>query len=293
MPVFLFYKLNRTILAEYTKNKNSNSLLAKHTFSLQERSTWDTNDYKSIDPDHIRIERRVHSIDANKDNLADLETVHLRILNAVHSDSGYYLCIVANSIKSFRVTYSFVNVVGHHHTTTSSSSDPFSYLSIDYGDFLLSDETKLNWPLGQNNLFIGFFVAIVLFIIFVFMFICYCCLQFNQQATTKFSHKPELTIKNTKKDFSSSINVGTNHAVVVTTVTDEINNSSKMNNLIEKTVNSMKNNFIYAPMSTSTSVDRVDMESGEAFSCKLNEIKLNCSNEFSLDLDEIEFSREK
>ena len=129
------------------------------------------------------------------------------------------------------------------------------------------------------------------------MFICYCCLQFNQQNTSKFSHNPELVIRNTKKDISSSTNIATNHAVVLTTDTDELNSSSKMNNLIKETVNSMKKNFIYVPMSTSTSADRVDMvESGDASSSsssKINEIKKTFCNELSLDLDEIEFSREK
>ncbi len=113
LPIFSFYKLNSTIIAEYNKNnKNSKTfMISKYSKSLQERTDFDHNDYKSIDPSHIVLERRVHSIDSNKDNLADLETVNLRILNAVYSDSGYYLCIVANSIKSFRVTYSFVNVI--------------------------------------------------------------------------------------------------------------------------------------------------------------------------------------
>jgi hypothetical protein len=59
----------------------------------------------------IVLDRREHSIDSNKDSLADLETVNLRIFNTIESDTGYYLCIVANSMKSFRVTYSFLNVL--------------------------------------------------------------------------------------------------------------------------------------------------------------------------------------
>lgn len=59
----------------------------------------------------IVLERREHSDDSNKDILADLETVNLTILDVNQQDQGYYVCIVANSLKSFRVTYAFLNIV--------------------------------------------------------------------------------------------------------------------------------------------------------------------------------------
>ena len=40
-----------------------------------------------------------------------METINLHITNSITEDTGYYLCIVANSLKSFRVTYSFLNVL--------------------------------------------------------------------------------------------------------------------------------------------------------------------------------------
>ena len=57
------------------------------------------------------MERREHMEDSNKDSLSDLETINLHITNSITEDTGYYLCIVANSLKSFRVTYSFLNVL--------------------------------------------------------------------------------------------------------------------------------------------------------------------------------------
>ena len=57
------------------------------------------------------MERREHTEDSNKDSLSDLETINLHITNSITEDTGYYLCIVANSLKSFRVTYSFLNVL--------------------------------------------------------------------------------------------------------------------------------------------------------------------------------------
>lgn len=267
LPIFSFYKLNSTIIAEYNKNnKNSKTfMISKYSKSLQERTDFDHNDYKSIDPSHIVLERRVHSIDSNKDNLADLETVNLRILNAVYSDSGYYLCIVANSIKSFRVTYSFVNVIVPAKTT--------NVLLEDYVNEVIFDGTKINWSLEHNNhILIGFFVVFILIIVFVSMSFCYCCNHFKNTANKtdkKLFTNPELIAKD-----SNNMEKSSNKQEILL----------KTNNLIEKTMmimnnNNNSNNFVYSPM-VSIMNDQND---------NLNETKSSL-----LDTEnELEFSREK
>jgi hypothetical protein len=51
-----------------------------------------------------------------------LETINLHITNAAKSDSAYYLCIVANSLKSFRVTYSYLKVIDKIIPTTKTDA---------------------------------------------------------------------------------------------------------------------------------------------------------------------------
>lgn len=45
----------------------------------------------------------------------------MHITNAAKSDSAYYLCIVANSLKSFRVTYSYLKVIDKIIPTTTDA----------------------------------------------------------------------------------------------------------------------------------------------------------------------------
>lgn len=258
LPIFLFYKLNQTILTEYNRNKNSNSILSKHSHPIQMRSDSAMNDYQSSDPNHIRLERRIHSSDSNKDNLAELETINLHVLNTIQSDSGYYLCIVANSMKSFRVTYSYLDVMAPKPITTT--------ITYDYVDTLT--ESSRFWSLGNNHIVIGLIIAIILFIIFIIMFVCYCCMQFSQQSSQKF-HNPELVITNTIKETTQQPD-------------STLNNEKKMNSLIEKTMNSMKNNFIYVPMSD-------DCNEVHRTACTSPVFR----NSTELDANDLEFSREK
>lgn len=271
LPLFLFYKLNKTILSEYNKNKNSNLLVSKYAHALQERSDTtsgaDLNDYKSVDPKRIRIERRIHSLDSNKDNLADLETVSLHISNLVTSDAGYYLCIVANSIKSFRVTYSYLNVVSPSSTTTVS---PFGFDYID----LISDG---KWSLKNSYLLAGFLVVTVLFITFILMLTCYCCVQFNQNSNKNFKN-PDLVVNHQIKDVKQQ--TFNNEEVAAA--------SNKVNTIIEKTMNSMKNNFVYVPMPP-TPTDSFSDECNKSNSCNPS---TKATNE-AFETNDLEFSREK
>lgn len=67
-------------------------------------SYYETTDRRFV------LMRREHIIDSSKDPLADFETINLNILELIKDDSGFYLCIVANSPSSFRVTYGYLNV---------------------------------------------------------------------------------------------------------------------------------------------------------------------------------------
>lgn len=110
LPVFLFYKLDRNILDEYDDENDEDddvSLLDRHAKSLQNKnalSFYETTDRR------VSLERREHTLDSSHDPLADFETINLKITRLVDDDTGYYLCIVANSVSSFRVTYAFLNV---------------------------------------------------------------------------------------------------------------------------------------------------------------------------------------
>jgi hypothetical protein len=165
-------------------------------------------DYLSIDP-RIRFERRIHMEDSNKDAEADLETINMHILNAVTKDSGIYLCIVANSVKSFRVTYGFLNV---------KQDLMGNYTEL----FELNTQHRslwVNWLLYESNhIIVGLVVASVLLAVFFFMMICQC-----------YNHL--LNMKNDKK----SVDFGKNTKSFAKT-----ENTSPMNNLLEKTMSSMK-----------------------------------------------------
>jgi hypothetical protein len=116
----MFYKLNETIVAEYNALDKENSVasdlkfLEKYSLPLQDEESLD--DYASVDP-RIVLSRREHTDDSNKDALSDVETVFLSVLNVKREDSGFYLCLVANSLKSFRLTYGFLNVIDSKNAT--------------------------------------------------------------------------------------------------------------------------------------------------------------------------------
>ena len=165
------------------------------------------SDYLSIDP-RIRFERRIHMEDSNKDAEADLETINMHILNAVDKDSGIYLCIVANSVRSFRVTYGVLNV----------KQD----LAGNYTElFELNTQHRslwVNWLLYESNhIIVGLVVASVLLAVFFFMMLCQC-----------YNHL--LLMKSDKK----AVDFGKSKSFAKT------ENTSHMNNLLEKTMSSMK-----------------------------------------------------
>jgi hypothetical protein len=81
-------------------------------------------------------------VDSNKDSLSDLETINLHITNTIKEDTGYYLCIVANSLKSFRVTYSFLNVLSKDDLIKQNSQK--SFIESIQGILILAFLKKIN-----------------------------------------------------------------------------------------------------------------------------------------------------
>ena len=136
LPVFLFYKLDKNILNEYQSGHHTESdtdLLDKYAKSLQNKnalSFYETTDRRVV------LERREHAIDSSKDPLADFETIHLRINQLVLDDTGYYLCIVANSLNSFRVTYAFLNV--SHVESFNRTQISINHKNADFFNSFLS-----------------------------------------------------------------------------------------------------------------------------------------------------------
>lgn len=195
MPIFLFFKLDPHIVTEYQAKDNNYNLLDRYALSLQDNKA--TSDYSSIDPEHYSIERRQHTEDSNKDALSDLETVNLHVLNSQLLDRAYYLCIVANSLKSFRITYSFLNVVANREESNVNQAD-ITTLAENFFD--------------RNKYFIlTVCLCVIALVLFIVLSICYCCTQFIKQ-------KSQFKKQATKQD----------------------EQNSKMNSIIEKTMNSMK-----------------------------------------------------
>ena len=215
LPVFLFYKLNASILQEYTsmlqqKRIQSVDLLDKYAHALQDQQNI-FNDFASVDP-RVVLQRREHTGDPNKDPLSDLETVQLQILNTISSDSAYYLCIVANSVKSFRVTYSYLTVKDAKTLTSNMSSPAMDLKSLE--------------SYVERNKYLIFATScfILVLVLIVAVSFCYCCLQCMR--TKRMKEKFKYTMK-AKKDHLTS---------------------SKMNSLLEKTMGTMRNNFVYSSM---------------------------------------------
>jgi hypothetical protein len=155
------------------------------------------SDYVSTDP-RIKLERKFHTEDSNKDSLADLETVNIHIIDTLNSDEGYYLCIVANSLKSFRVTYGFLKIV-----------DIPLYKALFNSLFV-----------ENNYTIIGLIIAVILLIFLLIVSYHHCIYVLNT--------------KNKKTDNQKNLLNG-----------KLPNENSSMNNLIEKTISSMKKVRIY------------------------------------------------
>lgn len=199
MPIFLFHKLNNNILQVYA-NKSAQfsiqELLKKYSESLQLRSNDMVDDYETKNP-RIKLNRRAHSKDSNQDMMSDLETITMTITDTVESDKGYYLCIVANSVKSFRVTYGFLNVTNEILVVEKSSF--FNWLQI-----------------GDRKVEIALLVAIFLLSVFL-MLLCYHCCTVCIKSRLKIK-------KPSPPPYGDNI---------------------KKNNLLEKTIGSMKNVTIF------------------------------------------------
>ncbi|CAF0730467.1 unnamed protein product [Brachionus calyciflorus] len=164
LPIFLFYKLDETVISSYDSYREDiSTFLDKYALPLQKKDSF--SDYISTN-DRIVLERRQHLDDSNKDSLSDLETVNLKIMNTMRSDQGYYLCIVANSLKSFRVTYGFLNI------TTETN---------DFKHGILQVEKNLESFFDQNkySVTVAFF-AILFLILVIIMTLCLCHLSRNK-----------------------------------------------------------------------------------------------------------------
>lgn len=188
LPIFLFYKLNSAILSEYNSNKTKGNFLEKYADPLQLRDDLMADDYTSKYP-RIRFERRIHTKDSNRDILADLETIHMHIMNAIESDTGYYLCIVANSLKSFRVTYGYLEVI---------ERDQISMLG-SFNSSMLFDLIQV----GPNQIEIGLLTVVVLLFIFFMMLTYHCCNNClsKQDRKDKYDRQFEKTMNSMKKNF--------------------------------------------------------------------------------------------
>lgn len=195
LPIFLFYKLNSQIVQEYNSNSTSHSnFLQKYADPLQLRDDIMADDYTAKNP-RIQFERRIHTRDSNRDILADLETIHMHILNTVESDTGYYLCIVANSLKSFRVTYGYLEV------TEKKQS---SMLNIHLLGKAFNSSFLFDWvQVEPNQIEIGLLAAVVLLFIFFMMLTYHCCSNCfsRQDRKDKYDRQFEKTMNSMKKNF--------------------------------------------------------------------------------------------
>jgi hypothetical protein len=177
------------------------------------------SDYATIDP-RIVLDRHAHIKDSNKDSLSDLETVDLKIFNTSPNDKGYYICIVANSMKSFRMTYSFLNV--------THNSDDINY---NNNDNIISNDL-VSFYQKNKLLIIGFSIIIVLISILIIFSMCYCCMHCIDRKKKKIKNK--------------SLYDQTNGYETTTTkkITTQVSDS-KMNSMLGKTINSMKKVTIF------------------------------------------------
>ena len=242
LPLFFFYKLNPLIFDAYNSvshDKPTMDLLDKFAVGLQDQRNL-FNDYATIDRRYV-LQRREHSADANKDPLSDLETINLHILNTTKDDSAFYLCIVANNPKSFRVTYSYLRVLDAEVTTkfmtTNINSIIFTNASMIYDSSLFSKNFE-NYFERNKFLILAISCLIVIIVLIVALSMCYCCLQYMR--TKRQKEKFKYSAKVNKEMFGMP--------------------GSKMNTLLERTMSTMRKNFVY------TSITPNDMDKNQTMS---------------------------
>ena len=135
----------------------------------------------------FKLERRKHVEDSNNDGLADLESVSFSIQSAIESDQGYYLCIVANSIRSFRVTYSFLTV-----NNQASQQDSATSSDLDVARTFFE---------RNKTLIIGAGILLVALLLVGIVFACICCAHWTRHKRMK-----KKFMKKTAADESNKMN---------------------------------------------------------------------------------------
>jgi len=154
LPVFLFYRLSPHIIQAYS---GQNFNLSEFAQPLQKFDPDMADDYMSVVP-RVTFERRVHVEDSNQDIMSDMETIHLHLNNVQTDDIGYYLCIVANSQKAFRLTYALLEV-----------NEATQVTEID----------RWQWMLELSRVELGMIVATGLSVIFLGMLLYQFCSCFH------------------------------------------------------------------------------------------------------------------
>jgi hypothetical protein len=224
LPLFFFYKIDPLIFDLYNSfsyEKSKIDLLDKFAVGLQDKNNL-FNDYATIDRRYV-LQRREHSLDSNKDPLSDLETINLHILNTTKQDSAFYLCIVANNPKSFRVTYSYLSVVDPEATTKQMNT------YINSNSFFSSmpsihDLSSKNFLERNKFLILSIACLFVIVVLIVALSMCYCCLQC-------------MRTKRQKEKFKYSVSL--NKEILGMS-------GSKVNTLLERTMSTMRKNFVYS-----------------------------------------------
>lgn len=171
----------------------------------------------SISPHYI-IKRREHVDDPNIDSKADFETVNLTIINSNINDSAYYLCIVANSPKSFRLTYSYLNVLPAVDMNTNT--------------FINTTSTDLTIQAIENVGFNKYLVIIsstliAIFLLFVALLVLYC--YSTKLIKRKLIKLNKMNDNDKGSDYEKKLLNGLNS-----------NENIQVNSMIEKTLSNMK-----------------------------------------------------
>jgi hypothetical protein len=260
LPLFFFFKLSPSILDAYNSvayAKANTDLLDKFATPLQDQNNL-FNDYATIDPRYV-LQRREHSSDSNKDPLSDLETINLHILNTTKEDSAFYLCIVANNPKSFRVTYSFLNVEDAEITTTTTTpretlTNAINFLSTianhhDYNSFVNSNLE--NYFERNKFLILAISCLLVIIVLIVALSMCYCCLQYMRTKRMKEKFKYSAKVNKDMFGFKDM-------------------SPSKVNTILERTMSTMRKNFIYSSITPNEIENNQSMSSSTTNSSMLS-----------------------
>ena len=248
LPLFFFYKIDPLIFDSYNSvsyDKPNIDLLDKFAVGLQDKNNL-FNDYATIDRRYI-LQRREHYLDANKDPLSDLETINLHILNTIKQDSAFYLCIVANNPKYFRVTYSYLSVVDAEVTTKNMTAYIDSN-SVSSSISSIHDLSSKNFLERNKFLILAISCLFVIMVLIVALSMCYCCLQCMRTKRQKEKFK-----------YSASIN-------------KEIFGmpGSKVNTLLERTMSTMRKNFVYSSITPNQIENNQAMSSSSTNSSMLS-----------------------